>query len=439
MRWWITTYIFVGLVLVGCARKEQPGLSETPEKHVAQRPVVEEPTAEEGAPAAAQKVLLGSPELLAGIPGEGPLTVAEIEKWLDDAPRHTPLEIELPMWLKPGAGQVKDLKDDPMTRAKIELGRQLFFDKRLSADNTISCASCHEPEKGFTVDIPFAVGINGQQGKRNPPALLNRVMLSLGHDKQFWDGRSESVEDALLHALSDSTEMAASPDETVEKLKNIKGYRVQFDRIYGDVTWDGVGNAIGCFVRNLVTGPSPYDYYDRWQALKDADPEDLQENPKYAAAYEEAKASAESHPISDSAVRGEYSFFGNKAWCSACHNGVNFTDELYHNTGIGLDAEQPDLGRYEVTKRVEDWAAFKTPTIRDAIYTAPYMHNGSLATLEDVVAWYAHEGLSNRNLDYRYKRINRDELTEQDQKDLVEFIKACSGPLPKVETGRLPE
>jgi cytochrome c peroxidase len=233
--------------------------------------------------------------------------------------------------------------------------------------------------------------------------------------------------------------MAASPDATVEKLKHIEGYRLQFDQIYGDVRWNGVGNAIGCFVRNLATGPSPYDYYARWQAWKDADPEDLQEDAEYAAEYEEAKTNAEAHPMSESAVRGEYSFFGNKAWCSACHNGVNFTDELYHNTGIGLDAEKPDPGRYAVTKKAEDWGAFKTPTIRDAIYTAPYMHDGSLATLESVIEWYAHEGLANRNLDYRYKRIQRDELAEQDRKDLVEFVKACSGPLPRVETGRLPE
>ena len=139
-----------------------------------------------------QKVVLGSPELLAGIPGEGSLTNRQIRAWLEEPENLIPLEIEFPMWLKPGAGQVKDFRDNPMTRAKIELGRQLFFDKRLSADNTISCASCHEPEKGFTVSTPVAKGINGQEGKRNPPTLLNRVMLALGHDQQFRDGRSKT-------------------------------------------------------------------------------------------------------------------------------------------------------------------------------------------------------------------------------------------------------
>ncbi len=153
--------------------------------------------------------------------------------------------------------------------------------------------------------------------------------------------------------------MAASPDETVARLKSIEGYRLQFDKIYGEVTWNGVGDAVGCFVRNLVTGPSPYDYYAHWQVWKDADPEDLQKDAEYAAAYDEAKANAEAHPMSDSSLRGEDSFFGNKAWCSVCHNGVNFTDELYHNIGIGLDAEQPDLGRFKVTKKAEDWGGFQ--------------------------------------------------------------------------------
>jgi cytochrome c peroxidase len=104
-----------------------------------------------------------------------------------------------------------------------------------------------------------------------------------------------------------------------------------------------------------------------------------------------------------------------------------------------MDKEEPDLGRYRVTQRDEDWGAFKTPTIRGSVHTAPYMHDGSLATLEEVVEWYAQEGFANRNLDYRYKRIEGGELTEQDRQDLVEFIKACSGPLPLVEIGRLPE
>lgn len=384
-------------------------------------------------------VQLGSAELLAGIPGDGPLTTEELEAWLAAPSQHAPLDFTFPMWLTPGAGQAKDLSEEPLTRAKIELGRQLFFDPRLSADKTISCASCHEPEKGYSVSTPFASGVGGQVGKRNPPTLLNRVMLALGDDRQFWDGRSASVEEALLHALHDPTEMAADPQETVAKLKGIDGYQLQFERIYGEVSWDAIGDAVGGGIRCLVTGSSPYDYQRRWEVYQQVDPEYLADDPELASRYEAAKAAAEAHPMSEHAKRGEYLFFGNKASCSACHSGVNFTDELYRNIGIGLGDDEPDLGRYHITHKDEDWGAFKTPSIRTAVWTAPYMHDGSLATLENVVEWYAQGGRPNRNLDYHFKKIEGQELTDQDKHDLVEFIKACSGLLPQVETGRLPE
>jgi len=435
----ICSTFFVISLMAGCGPYAGP-TAKVPEE--GKRQVAPKPAANADGSAAkveSQRVVLGSPELLAGIPGAGSVTDAEVQAWLDTPANHAPLDIEFPMWLQPGAGQAKDLKDNPMTLAKIELGRQLFFDTRLSADNTVSCASCHEPQNGYTVSTPFAAGIKGQQGKRNPPTLLNRVMLSLGHDQQFWDGRSTSVEDALLHALEDKTEMAVEPEEAIRKLKGIEGYRLQFERIYKEVTWDAIGDAVGCFVRCLVTDSSPYDYSERWEIYKDFEQEALDDDPELASRHKEAKVAAEAHAMSDSARRGEYLFFGNKAWCSACHNGVNFTDELYHNTGIGLQAKQPDLGRYLITNKDEHWGAFKTPSIRTAVWTAPYMHDGSLATLEDVIEWYAHEGMANRNLDYRYKRIEGNELTEQDKKDLLAFVKACSGPLPKVETGRLPK
>jgi cytochrome c peroxidase len=438
----ISVLLLAAVVAGGC--EQQP--SSTPVTDLDREKVVQEPSGQlagaktEALKPVSNKVVLGAAELLAGIPGDGPLAVEDIRRWLDNPANKSPLEIDLPFWMgEPAAGQIKDLNEKPMTRAKIELGRQLFFDKRLSIDDTVSCASCHEPEHGYTVATSVGTGINGQKGRRNPPALLNRVMLALGNDQQFWDGRSTSVEDALLHSLEDVTEMAAAPEATIEKLKGIEGYRLQFEQSYGDVTWENLGDAIGCFVRCLVTGPSPFDYFERWEPYKDYDQELLDEEPELAIEHRDARLAAEAHPMSESAKRGEYLFFGNKAWCSACHQSANFTDELYHNTGIGLDAEKPDLGRYLVTKKEPDWGAFKTPTIRGAIHTAPYMHDGSVATLEDVIDWYDHQGRANRNLDYRYKRIAREELTEQDKKDLVEFVKACSGPLPEVESGRLPE
>lgn len=385
-----------------------------------------------------EKVKLGDPALLAGIPGEGPLVLSTLTVWLADRANHVPLEYELPAWLQPGAGQVKDLTDNPPTRARIELGRQLFFDPRLSLDGTVSCATCHEPEHGFTIATAVARGVDGREGRRNPPALLNRIMLAVGDDRQFWDGRATSVEDALLHALTDARDMAADPEETLAKLRNLECYRIQFEASYGGVSWSALGDAIGQFVRCLVTGDAPFDHAVRWRTYETLPPEVLAADAVLAARHTAARAAVERHPMSMAARRGESLFFGNRAWCSACHNGVNFTDESYHNTGVGLDSLDPDLGRYEVTGRDEDWGAFKTPTIRGAVHTAPYMHDGSVATLLEVIEWYAHEGRRNRNLDDCYRRIPGGILTTEDKHDLVAFIEACSGPLPVVEQGRLP-
>ena len=389
-----------------------------------------------------EKVKLGDAALLAGIPGEGPLVLSTLTTWLADPANHVPLEYQLPAWLQPGAGQVKDLTDNPPTRARIELGRQLFFDPRLSLDGTVSCVTCHEPEHGFTIATALARGVNGREGRRNPPALLNRIMLAVGDDRQFWDGRATSVEDALLHALlhalTDARDMAADPEETLAKLRDLECYRIQFEASYGGVSWSALGDALGQFVRCLVTGDAPFDHAVRWRTYETLPPEVLAADAVLADRHAAARAAAERHPMSEAARRGESLFFGNRAWCSACHNGVNFTDESYHNTGVGLDSLAPDLGRYEVTGRDEDWGAFKTPTIRGAVHTAPYMHDGSVATLLDVIEWYAHEGRRNRNLDYRYRRIPGGILTTEDKHDLVAFIEACSGPLPVVEQGRLP-
>jgi cytochrome c peroxidase len=383
-------------------------------------------------------VRLGDPRLLAGIPGAGPLELEEVRVWLNDPATNVPLMLELPAWLRPGAGQVKDLTDNPLTRGRIELGRQLFFDPRLSADSSVSCATCHELEHGFTVATRVAKGVAGQAGTRNPPALLNRIMLSVGDDRQFWDGRATSVEDALLHALADPTEMNAKPSAIVDRLSGIEGYRLQFECLYGDVSWDAIGDAIGAFVRCLVTGDSAYDAEVTWRSYRNLAQELLAEDTELAARRSEAREAAARNPFMESAHRGERLFFGNRAWCSACHNGVNFTDEGFHNIGVSLAASEPDLGRYRVTGRDEDWGAFKTPTIRGAVHTAPYMHDGSVDTLADVIDWYAHAGAANRNLDYRYRWIERTSLSRQDRDDLAAFVKACSGSLPTVEKSRLP-
>jgi cytochrome c peroxidase len=140
--------------------------------------------------------------------------------------------------------------------------------------------------------------------------------------------------------------------------------------------------------------------------------------------------------MDESAIRGAELFFGQKAGCSACHVGANFTDELYHNIGVGMEAEKPDLGRFEITKVEKEKGAFKTPTVRNVALTGPYMHDGSQTTLEEVVEWYDKGGHPNPWLDEKIKKL---ELTAQEKADLVAFMKALTGPLPKVEVARLPE
>jgi cytochrome c peroxidase len=161
-----------------------------------------------------------------------------------------------------------------------------------------------------------------------------------------------------------------------------------------------------------------------------------EDNPEGYEKYAALKTSSDAHPMNESAKRGRDLFFSTKSNCSACHVGANFTDELYHNLGVGMDAAEPDLGRFTQTKLEKDRGAFKTPTLRNIESNAPYMHDGSQKTLEEVVDWYAKGGHPNPYLSDKIKKL---ELTEQDKADLVSFMKALTGPLPEVAQARLPE
>ncbi len=170
--------------------------------------------------------------------------------------------------------------------------------------------------------------------------------------------------------------------------------------------------------------------------LGKADLDDMKtdDKPTYAR-YQKLLALSKQHPMSASAVRGRDLFFSMRVNCAACHVGANLSDEKYHNLGVGMDKPHPDLGRYEQTKNEKDKGAFKTPTIRNVALTSPYMHDGSQKTLEEVVAWYKKGGHPNPYLDEKVKPLK---LTDQEQKDIVEFIKACTGDFPPVTAGRLP-
>ena len=301
---------------------------------------------------------------------------------------HVPLGLD--------AKRIRIPKGNVLTAENVSLGKQLYFDKRLSRDGSISCASCHDPQHGWSNGERFATGIGGQVGGRSAPTIINAGYLNSGHLKltkilQFWDGRSEELEGQALGPIQNEIEMDMKLDELVEKLNSIEGYRVQFQEVFGtDVTSDGIARAIAAFERTVLSGGAPFDKY---------------KNGDEAA-------------LSTAARRGMNVFF-NKAHCSACHAGANFADGGFHNIGIGMDQENPDLGRYVVTLIEGDRGSFKTPTLREIARTAPYMHDGSKATLEDVLNYYDQGGVQNPQLDEEMRPLK---LTDQEKTDLVMFL-----------------
>ncbi len=279
-------------------------------------------------------------------------------------------------------------EDNQPSAAKIELGKQLYFDPRLSKDNTVSCASCHDPKKGFSNGERFATGVGGQVGGRSAPSVINAAY----YNQQFWDGRAKSLEDQALGPIQNPIEMALSLEDAVAKLSKIEGYRTQFKAVFGtDVNKEGIAKAIAAYERTVVSGNAPYD--------------------KFKAGDEKA--------LSAKAQRGMKLFFG-KGHCSACHSGPSFSDGSYHNVGVGMAADKPDVGRESISKLEGDRGSFKTPTLREIARTGPYMHDGSLKTLEEVVDYYNKGGTANDWLD---EEIYTLKLTDEEKSDLVTFLK----------------
>lgn len=387
-----------------------------------------------------ETVRLDSPSLLCGIGEGGSPTLEEIQAFVDDPKNHRPLAVELPVGLAAAKASIFIPDDNPLTRAKIELGRQLYFDRRLSSDASVSCADCHDPGFGYAKDTRFGVGVDGQEGNRNSPTAYNRILSRA----QFWDGRADTLEAQAVGPIANPIEMANTHDDAVKTLASIPGYTIQFDKIFGRaVNIEDVGRALASFERTVVTGPTAYDYYEPLKAFEEAFAEDLEDldslkedDPELYAQYIELKSAADAKPLSEAARRGRDLFFSEASNCSACHAGTNFTDEQYHNIGVGMEAAEPDLGRYLQTRDEKDRGAFKTPTLRNIAQTAPYMHDGSQKTLEEVVEWYAKGGHPNQWLSDKIKPLK---LNDQDKADLVAFMQALTGDLPKVERGKLPK
>ena len=293
-----------------------------------------------------------------------------------------------------------------LDRAEIELGKMLFFDSRLSRTNTISCASCHDPSQGFGDGKAFSQGVDGNALSRHTPSLYNLAWA----ENFFWDGRANSLEEQVQMVLTSPEEMDISMDSLVSRLNDVPAYRHLFEKVYPSkgITERTIVSALVTFTYSIVSYDSPFDRYMQGDLTA----------------------------LSNSAVRGMKLFEG-KGGCAKCHDGPHFSDGEFHNTGVSSE----DLGRYEVDRIATNrefemtpypffasYKAFKTPGLRNVSLSAPYMHNGSEPTLEDVIQFYnkGGEAASSRGLARPIKKIH---LTEPEIKDLVEFLKSLTAPV----------
>ena len=287
-----------------------------------------------------------------------------------------------------GLGERPETKDNALTEARVQLGRRLFFDPILSADNTVACASCHQPEHGFASANP--VGIGGQKIARRAPTLFNRAFGRAF----FWDGRAATLEEQALMPIADPAEMGSSVADAVRKLSSHDEYKKQFAAAFDDgVSAGNLAKALAGFERVLLRGDSPVDKF---------------------------RTNGEHKALTAQERHGLW-LYESKAQCWRCHSGRNYTDEEFHNTGVSWGQGRIDLGRFAITKDDADRGKFKTPTLRGVALSGPYMHDGSLKTLEDVVEYYSRGGNDNPHRDSKLQPLN---LTKDEIASLVAFLKA---------------
>jgi cytochrome c peroxidase len=283
--------------------------------------------------------------------------------------------------------------ENRLTPEKAALGRELFGEPILSRDGKISCATCHDPKRAFTDARPTAVGVFEREGPRRVPRIVNR-----GYGRSFfWDGRSATLEEQVLQPIQNPKEMDMTLPEALARVRSIERYRALFSAAFGRAPdAAGLARALASYVRTILSGDSPYDRYLLGEA---------------AALDEEAR-------------RGLRIFRG-KGNCTLCHLGPNLTDEAFHNTGIAWnDGHFADEGRYGVTHDPKDRGAFKTPTLREVALSAPFMHDGSLPTLESVVDYYDRGGNRNAGLDPEVRPLA---LDAAEKRSLLAFLRALSG------------
>jgi cytochrome c peroxidase len=293
-------------------------------------------------------------------------------------------------------------KENLTTPAKVALGKQLFFDPRLSGDNTMSCATCHLPDKAFSDGLSLSKGDGGKILARNTQGLLNIGFF----DSFFWDGRTRTLEEQALAPIQSPDEMNQNLAELEQELNAVPAYVEQFKLVFGTgVNRDGIAKSLAAFERTLVTGPSPFD--------------------RYLAGEQDA--------LSEAAKRGLNLFTGD-AGCVRCHHGALLSDGKFYRLGVS----GKDKGRGAVTGKPEDDFKFRTPTLRNITQTGPYMHNGSQKTLDDVVTFYY------RGIPESFASglpVDVEPLLGQsfsDIPDVVEFLRSLSGPPPKIQPPELP-
>ena len=282
---------------------------------------------------------------------------------------------------------------NPQTSQKILLGKQLYFDARLSKDNTISCATCHDPSMGWSDAGPTSSGINKQLGGRRSPPVSNSAYNPL----QFWDGRASSLEEQAKGPIENPVEMGNTHLVMLRTVQDIPGYVEEFKQVFGTttITIDQVADAIASFERTVVITDSPFDRFVRGD--------------------ENALTPLEKKGLE---------IFNGKGHCTACHWGGNFSDGRFHNLGAKQTGPlQVDEGRYNVTKNPKDKGAFKTPTMRDVALRSPYLHSGSEKTLEDVVEFYNKGGGKVANPDPMMVPLG---LSKKEVKALVAFMTRAS-------------
>ncbi|WP_207397789.1 cytochrome-c peroxidase [Bremerella alba] len=297
-------------------------------------------------------------------------------------------------------------EDNPMSAEKVELGKQLFFDPRLSGNRSVSCASCHDPHKGWADDRKFSPGAHQELTTRNVPSVVNVGL----HRTFFWDGRAASLEEQALAPMANPAEMDMALDELENRLDSIDGYRSQFQAIFADgVTAQNVAKCLATFQRTLVAGETTYDRFRGGHA----------------------------NALEGEIGRGSSIFFG-KANCGNCHIAKIYTDHKFHNIGTGLNGTTQDRGLARHSGKSQDVGRFRTPLLRDLALTAPYFHDGSKATLEEVVDFYSEGGGKNPNLDPHIVPLK---LTPAEKKALVTFLREGlrSKVYPQIEKPKLPE